>query len=92
MEYTDIDLTASTQTIVNFMNRQFHFCQRVLPSTDLIAGSFLDSMSYKVLAAYLEEHFEITLSGDDMTEDHFRTPENIARLVHEKQQDSVSVF
>ena len=66
------------------MNKQFHFCQRILPNTDLIAGGFLDSMSFKVLAAYLEEQFHITLTGDDMTEAHFRTPETIAQLVQQK--------
>jgi acyl carrier protein len=55
------------------------------PSTPLISGGILDSLSTLKLVAFLEEQFNIEVAAHEASVDHLDTIELISALVRGKQ-------
>ena len=49
--------------------------------TPLIDNGVIDSLGVMKLVAYLEDHFAITVSPDDLVPENFETPKLITALV-----------
>ncbi len=56
------------------------------PSTPLITGGILDSISTLKLVVFLEEHFGINIEAYEAGVDHLDSIAQIARLVTTKKQ------
>lgn len=55
------------------------------PSTPLITGGILDSITTLKLVVYLEEHFGITVEAHEAGVEHLDSIRQIAELVAEKK-------
>lgn len=62
---------------------------RIELSTPLLAWGILDSLTTAQLTAYLEAHFEISISSRDVTGDNFKDLESVCLLVSRLSDDQV---
>ncbi len=53
-----------------------------LESDNFIADGLLDSFDIVTLVAALDEHYGISILGDDVTPENFRNVETLVRLLH----------
>lgn len=53
-----------------------------MESDNFIADGLLDSFDIVTLVAALDEHYEISILGDDVTPENFRNVETLVRLLH----------
>lgn len=51
------------------------------PDDDLLAGGLVDSLGIMRLIAFIEETHEISVPPGDVTIEHFRTIETVARYI-----------
>ncbi|HEY0281060.1 MAG TPA: acyl carrier protein [Rhizomicrobium sp.] len=55
------------------------------PATNLFEAGVLTSLDVLSLVAFLEETFDLSISGDDIDIDHFGTIDGLVALVSAKQ-------
>ena len=55
------------------------------PDQDLLAGGLIDSLGVTQLVAFLEEHYAIRISDDELTPANFSTLASIEGFVSSKQ-------
>lgn len=55
------------------------------PDQDLLAGGLIDSLGVTQLVSFLEEHYGIRVSDDELTPANFSTLESIEGFVSSKQ-------
>lgn len=53
-----------------------------------LLGGLVDSLELMKLISFIEEEFDITLSDDDITIEHFRTIGSVERLVRDRLGES----
>jgi len=59
---------------------------RLTPTTPLLSGGILDSMSVLELVSFLEDRFRVEFQPHELDRDHFDSLDAISRLVEEKLQ------
>jgi acyl carrier protein len=74
----------TTKRIREFVTEEILFeengARQVADDTPLLDG-VIDSMALMRLVAFLEEEFEVQIDDVDITEENFRTVQDIAQLV-----------
>ena len=56
--------------------------------TPLIDGIILDSISVASLMSFLEDHYNIVVEADDLSDGSMNTIDSIANMVHSKRPDA----
>ncbi|MEU7786169.1 MULTISPECIES: phosphopantetheine-binding protein [unclassified Amycolatopsis] len=85
------DATAAEQAVLDRLRACLGEVLPVEPLAadyDLIASGVLDSSRFLAVFVELEDHFGIRITGDDISQDNFRTLERIARFVRAKGGDA----
>lgn len=57
-------------------------------NTPLIDGVILDSISVAALMSFLEDHYNIVVEADDLSDGSMNTIDSIANMVHSKRPDA----
>lgn len=83
---TNVTDPTSIQThLLEFVRRNCDNPGDIEMTTDLIATAAIDSLLVADLTAEIESAFDVTLSIRDISPEHFRTVENLARLITTKK-------
>lgn len=76
------------QTLRSFIQENFLYMRPDLQYADddsLLAKGVIDSLGVMEIVGFLEEHFEMTVEQDDVTEQNFGSVAAIARYVAAKR-------
>lgn len=71
--------------ITNYLNSVLKDRKAAIdPATLIISSGLLDSIAILDLVMYMEEQFEVTIDGDELTAENFETVDAIAKFVEPK--------
>lgn len=87
--YSNMDKTEIAAEIRRFVARESNLADGSLlgDDVDLFRDGILDSLMVVALVSFCEEKFGLELSGQEFSEEHFRTISALAALIDCKQID-----